>query len=108
MKLVSHMLPYLLLVLAFAIPVQAQGTGEITGTVLGFQSEPLASAAIRIEIDGEQREFPTAEDGTYSATLPRDLHRDAVGPAAGDHHCRGHDSSQPGGPGKFRSQFLRR
>lgn len=70
MKLVSRMLPYLVLVLAFAIPVQAQGTGELTGTVLGFQSEPLASAAIRIEIDGEQREFPTAEDGTYSATLP--------------------------------------
>ena len=69
MKLVSRMLPYLVLVLAFAIPAQAQATGEITGTVLGFQSEPLA-AAIRIEVDGELREFPTAEDGTYSATLP--------------------------------------
>ena len=75
MKLVSRMLLLFLIVVALAIPIQAQDeTGELAGTVYDFQSEPMEGAVVRIDVNGDIREITTGADGTYSTLLPPGTH----------------------------------
>ena len=76
MKLVSRMLPFLIIVIALVFPsqVEAQVTGTLEGTVSDFRSEPMEGAVIRIDIDGELLEVTTDLDGSYSIELPEGSH----------------------------------
>jgi Flp pilus assembly protein TadD len=78
MKLVSHTLPCLLILIALVMPAQAQETGELAGTVFDFVSAPMPDAVIRIVVDGQTREVTTGADGTYSTTLPAGTHSVAL------------------------------
>jgi tetratricopeptide (TPR) repeat protein len=71
MKLARRVLPLMLLVLAFALPSQAQ-TGEIIGEVIGFDGAPLAGATMVVTRQDIDQEFQvdTGADGTYRTRVP--------------------------------------
>ena len=76
MKFASRVLPLALLVLAFALPSQAQ-TGTILGEVINFDGTPLAGAVMLIQRTDIDQEFETetGENGNYRIAVPRGNYR---------------------------------
>ena len=76
MKLASRVLPLALLVLAFALPSQAQ-TGTILGEVIDFDGTPLVGAVMVIERQDISQDFETetGADGQYRIAVPRGNYR---------------------------------
>ena len=76
MKFASRVLPLALIVLAFALPSQAQ-TGTILGEVINFDGTPLVGAVILIQRQDIDQEFEieTGEDGRYRIAVPRGNYR---------------------------------
>lgn len=74
MKLVNRVLPFLIVFAMVALPLAAQDsaspTGEINGTVLGFDSNPLAGAVVELNVNGETVRVVTGPDGKYTQMLP--------------------------------------
>lgn len=63
----------LIFTLAAAVPLQAQGTGTVTGTVTSNQTDaPVAGAAVRVV--GSSRVAISQGDGTYRLQLPAGTH----------------------------------
>jgi tetratricopeptide (TPR) repeat protein len=76
MKIACRVLPLALLVLAFALPSQAQ-TGTILGEVIDFDGSPLVGAVMLIERQDINQEFETetGPDGRYRIAVPRGSYR---------------------------------
>ncbi len=76
MKLASRVLPLAMLVLAFALPSQAQ-TGTILGEVINFDGTPLVGAVMLIERQDINQEFETetGANGEYRIAVPRGNYR---------------------------------
>ncbi len=76
MKLASRVLPLALLVIAVALPSQAQ-TGTILGEVINFDGTPLAGAVMLIERQDITQVFETetGTDGQYRIAVPRGNYR---------------------------------
>ena len=76
MKFASRVLPLALIVLASALPAQAQ-TGTILGEVIGFDGSPLAGAVMLIERQDITQEFETetGANGQYRIAVPRGNYR---------------------------------
>jgi Tfp pilus assembly protein PilF len=74
MKLVNRVLPFLIVFAMVALPLAAQDsaspTGEINGTVLGFDSNALAGAVLELNVNGETVRVVTGPDGKYTHMLP--------------------------------------
>jgi tetratricopeptide (TPR) repeat protein len=76
MKFASRVLPPALLVLAFALPSQAQ-TGTILGEVINYDGSPMEGAVLVVERTDISQTFEaeTGPDGRYRLVVPRGDYR---------------------------------